>query len=130
MVVWQFNNLLYRQRNRVHGPAIVNRAPLDACDYACIMRSELRSVSRDSFYGVERMRQLTVRNIDDNIYQRLKDRARVNRRSLEAEVRAILDQAVVPDRSEVARRAAAMRARLRGRYTGNATADIREDRDR
>lgn len=94
------------------------------------MRSELRSVSRDSFYGVERMRQLTVRNIDDNIYQRLKDRARVNRRSLEAEVRAILDQAVVPDRSEVARRAAAMRARLRGRYTGNATADIREDRDR
>ncbi len=80
--------------------------------------------------GVERMRQLTVRNIDDNIYQRLKDRARVNRRSLEAEVRAILDQAVVPDRSEVARRAAAMRARLGGRYTGNATAAIREDRDR
>ena len=76
------------------------------------------------------MRQLTVRNIDDNIYQRLKDRAQVNRRSLEAEVRAILDQAVVPDRSEVARRAAAMRARLRGHYAGNATADIREDRDR
>ncbi len=76
------------------------------------------------------MRQLTIRNVDDKVYQRLKERARVSRRSLEAEVRVILDQAVLPDRSEVSRRAAAMRARLKSRYTGDATAAIREDRDR
>ncbi len=76
------------------------------------------------------MRQLTIRNVDEKVYQRLKERARISRRSLEAEVRVILDQAVLPDRSEVSRRAAAMRARLAGRYTGDATAVIREDRDR
>ena len=76
------------------------------------------------------MPQLTVRNVDERVYQRLKDRARINRRSLEAEVRTILDQAALPDRTEVVRRAAAMRARLAGRYHGDATAEIRKDRDR
>ncbi len=76
------------------------------------------------------MRQMTVRNIDESVYQRLKERARAARRSLEAEVRTILDQAAQPDRSSVARRAAALRARLLGRYTGNATAAIRGDRNR
>lgn len=76
------------------------------------------------------MRQLTIRNIEERVYQRLKDRARIDRRSLEAEVRAILDQAVTPDLSDVARQAAAMRARLTGRYKGDTTAAIREDRDR
>ena len=76
------------------------------------------------------MRRLTIRMIDEKVYQRLKERARLSGRSLEAEVRAILDQAVLPDRSEVSRRAAAMRARLAGRYSGDATAAIRERRDR
>jgi len=76
------------------------------------------------------MRQLTVRNIDEQVYRRLKERAHVARRSLEAEVRAILDQAVAPNRSEVARRAEAFRGRLAGRYRGNVTADIRADRER
>lgn len=76
------------------------------------------------------MPQLTVRNFEEDVYQRLKDRARVNRRSLEAEVRVILDQAVLADRSEAARQAAAMRARLADRYKGDATAAIREDRER
>jgi len=76
------------------------------------------------------MRQLTIRNVDEKVYRRLKERARISRRSLEAEVRVILDQAVLPDRSEVSRRAAAMRSRLAGRYTGDATAAVREDRER
>ncbi len=76
------------------------------------------------------MRQMTIRNIEDEVYQRLKDRARASRRSLEAEVRALLHQAAVPDRTGVARRAAALRARLTGRYKGDATAAIRADRER
>lgn len=76
------------------------------------------------------MRQMTIRNIDDDVYRRLRERARVSHRSMEAEVRAILQQAARPDRAEIARRAAAMRAGLAGRYTGDVTAEIREDRDR
>ena len=76
------------------------------------------------------MRQLTVRNIEDGLYRRLQERARINNRSMEAEVRTILKQATSPDRSEIARRAAAMRTRLVGRYTGDATREIRKDRDR
>ncbi|MCH7931459.1 MAG: hypothetical protein IH906_04520 [Proteobacteria bacterium] len=76
------------------------------------------------------MPQLTVRNVDADVYARLKDRARINHRSLEAEVRAILDQYTHPDRSAVVKRANEFRQRLVGRYTGDATAEIRADRDR
>jgi predicted transcriptional regulator len=37
------------------------------------------------------MATLTIRQLDDEVYQRLRERARVNRRSLEAEVRQLLD---------------------------------------
>jgi len=37
---------------------------------------------------------LTIRNLEDEIILGLKDQARTNRRSLEAEVRAILDREV------------------------------------
>ena len=76
------------------------------------------------------MRQLTVRNIDEFVYRRLRERARANRQSLASEVRAILDQAVLHNRADVARRAAAMRTRLAGRIRGDVTADIRDDRER
>ena len=76
------------------------------------------------------MPQITIRNIDENVYRRLKDRARIAKRSLEAEVRAIPDQAALPDRSGVAIRAAAMRTRLARRYRGGTTAVIRANRDR
>lgn len=76
------------------------------------------------------MPQLTVRNIDATVYARLKDRARINHRSLEAEVRAILDRYTRPDRSAVVKRADEFRRRLVGRYTGDVTAEIRADRSR
>ncbi len=42
------------------------------------------------------MAQLTVRNLDDQVYARLKARAKANKRSLEAEARAILDSTGMP----------------------------------
>jgi len=39
------------------------------------------------------MATLTIRNLDDTVVERLKERARDNERSLEAEVRALLAQA-------------------------------------
>ena len=38
------------------------------------------------------MATLTIRQLDDEVYDRLKERARVNRRSLEAEARHVLDE--------------------------------------
>lgn len=76
------------------------------------------------------MAQLTIRNLDDRVYQRLRDHAKLNHRSLEAEVRAILARAVTPDRAALIREIDAMRESLKGRYTGDSTADIREDRER
>ena len=76
------------------------------------------------------MAQLTIRNVAPTVYARLKDRARTNHRSLEAEVRAILDRQVCLDRSAVVKRANDFRTRLVGRYTGDATAEIRADRSR
>lgn len=37
------------------------------------------------------MATLTIRQLDDEVYERLRERARANRRSLEAEVRHLLD---------------------------------------
>lgn len=76
------------------------------------------------------MRQLTIRNLDDDVYERLRARAKVNQRSLEAEIRTILSGAVLPDRSDAIRKADGFRESLVGRYSGDATAEIRKDRDR
>lgn len=38
------------------------------------------------------MATLTIRRLDDEVYAKLRDRARSNRRSLEAEVREILSE--------------------------------------
>ena len=75
------------------------------------------------------MAVLTIRNLDDDLYQRLKEQARLNQRSLEGEARLILDRALRLDRDAVIREAAAIRRSLTGRYTGDPTAEIREDRD-
>lgn len=46
------------------------------------------------------MAALTVRNLSDETHRALKARAAANHRSTEAEVRAILDAAVRPERNE------------------------------
>lgn len=73
---------------------------------------------------------MTIRNLDEDTFLRLKQRARSNQRSLEAEIRLILDQSARVDRSDLARWSAELRRRLEGRYRGEVTADIRADRDR
>lgn len=75
------------------------------------------------------MAQMTVRNIDDGCMKRLKERARLNKRSLEAEVRDILEKVAQPGREEFFDWTREFRNRLRHRYTGDPTAEIRMDRD-
>ena len=75
------------------------------------------------------MAALTVRKLDDVVYEGLKEQARSNHRSVEAEVRVILTQSIRPSREQVLKEAEAIRRSLVGRYTGDPTAEIREDRD-
>ena len=74
------------------------------------------------------MAQLTVRKVDDQIVRALKERAAANGRSAEAEHREILRAALLQGGADFARRAAALRARLRS--TTDSSEIIRADRDR
>ena len=75
------------------------------------------------------MAQLLVRNVPDDVAEALRRRAELNRRSVEAEHRALLEAALKPGRGSFRDRAAALRAETRGRVAGNSADLIREDRD-
>jgi len=76
------------------------------------------------------MGQVAIRNLDDGVLHRLRQRARRNHRSLEGELRQILTAATLPSRSELTARAEALAQALEGRWTGDSTALIREERER
>lgn len=76
------------------------------------------------------MAQIIVRNLDDSVVERLKNRARTNGRSLEAEVRLILEQSAKVDTATARSMAMDMRRRLKGRKFPDISELIREDRER
>jgi plasmid stability protein len=70
-----------------------------------------------------------VRNLDDDVYERLKNRAAGNHRSLEAELREILVLASKQVDLATARKAAeAMRRRLEGRVHGDSGKNLAKER--
>ena len=76
------------------------------------------------------MAQLLVRKVDDDLIRRLKQRAAAAGRSVEAEHRALLEEAMRPGAVDFAERARQLRARTRGRKTTDSAELIRADRDR
>ena len=76
------------------------------------------------------MGQLLVRNIDDDLIRRLKERAAAHGRSAEAEHRIILEQALRSSGESFAERAARWRRQTAGRETTDSAELIRADRDR
>jgi antitoxin FitA len=76
------------------------------------------------------MAQVIIRKLDDEIVQRLKERARARRHSLEQELRDILAAAARPDLAEFRDFAAAMRARYAGVPQTDSVELLREDRER
>ena len=76
------------------------------------------------------MAQLTVRKLESDLVRRLKIRAAHHNRSAEAEHRAILEEALRPERSDFWERAAELRAATRGREVTDSATLIRRDRDR
>ena len=76
------------------------------------------------------MAQVIIRNLDEEIVRRLKERARRQGRSLEGELREILAAAARRDMAALRERAAAMRARYEGTPQTDSALLLREDRDR
>ena len=79
------------------------------------------------------MATINVRQLDDEVVRRLKHRASGNNRSLEGEVRTILEAAVEGDSTAKREAFLALSARLRRASEGHAHTPaevlIREDRD-
>ena len=77
------------------------------------------------------MATLTIRNVEPKVVSALKRRARLNKRSLEAELRMIIGEAALVDHDFVVsemRRISAMTPK--DRVQTDSTLLIREDRDR
>jgi plasmid stability protein len=77
------------------------------------------------------MAQVLVRQLNDKVVDRLKKRAKEHGRSLQSEVKTILEEAV-PDYEAAWKRIGRFRKRLQqsGRKFSNSVDLIREDRDR
>jgi hypothetical protein len=75
------------------------------------------------------MTQILVRNLDPAVVDRLKHRAASNHRSLQAEVKALLEEAAQVDPGRAREIADGIRSRLHGRTHGDSADLIRELRD-
>ena len=75
------------------------------------------------------MATIIIRNLDDEVAERLRLQARLNGVSVEQEARRVLAMGTELSRAEGAARAAAIRARQR-RHRSRGVELIREDRDR
>jgi plasmid stability protein len=76
------------------------------------------------------MGQILVRNVDDAAIERLKKKAKKEGRSLESEVRIIIEQAAKLDMEAARELVDRLRKSLKGRKFDDSAALIREDRDR
>jgi plasmid stability protein len=78
------------------------------------------------------MASITVRGIDPAVLERLKLRARANRRTLEAELRAVLEDAASSPQLDMAAaraRIEELQARFAGRHFPDTASLVREDLD-
>jgi antitoxin FitA len=73
---------------------------------------------------------LLLRDVDDEVLQRLKAAAKAHRRSLQAEIHDVLAQASARSLAETRRLSARWLKRLQGRAHSDSVALIRDDRDR
>lgn len=76
------------------------------------------------------MKAISIRNVPDHIYAGLQTMAKANRRSLQEQIKVILEHEVkLSNRSFIAN-AAQWRKRLQGRNLSNTVKAVRRDRQR
>ena len=71
---------------------------------------------------------LSIKNVPEDVVERLREKTKRNRRSMQGEMLAILEKAVEPDTLTV-QEAINKIKKLNFRTGGDSTAGIREDRD-
>ena len=78
------------------------------------------------------MRQLLIRDVEDEVIEALKERAKRNQRSLQGELKLIVTQAAQPTRIDTAliARIDALRNKLKGRKHTSSVKLLREIRGR
>jgi len=76
------------------------------------------------------MAQVLIRDLDDDIVERLKAKAKSHHRSLQSELKIILSDAALVSVSNTAKLAAKIRKKLSGRQHSDSTISISEDRQR
>ena len=76
------------------------------------------------------MAQVLIRNLDQVTVDRLKERARRHRRSLEGEIRVILEKEAEARAEDPWQRADRIRASFAGKRFSDSAALVREDRGR
>lgn len=74
------------------------------------------------------MADLLVRDIDPEVYKRMKKAAEAEGKSLAQTARDVFEEKFKPSKEDVWKKIDSLRARI-GRVEGDSTADIREDRD-
>ena len=76
------------------------------------------------------MRAISIRNIPDDVYAGLQAMANTNRRSLQEQVKLILEQEVKLTRRSFLADAADWRKNLQGREFNDTVKEVRKDRQR
>jgi len=76
------------------------------------------------------MANILVRGLDQSVVERLKNRAKREGRSLQAEVKTILEQAAKVDMDTAREMLEEFRRRFKGRKFSDSVELIREDRER
>jgi plasmid stability protein len=74
------------------------------------------------------MADILVRNLDDDIARRLKEKAKANGTSVNETARQLIAQGLKPSKEEAWAAIDAIRKKI-GRIKGDSTQDIRDDRD-
>lgn len=76
------------------------------------------------------MKAISIRNVSDDVYTALQDIAKKNRRSLQEQVKLILEQEVKLGNRSILAGAAEWRKLLRGRELTDTVEMVRKDRER
>ena len=76
------------------------------------------------------MKSVSIRNVPDDVYTKLKAMAKANRRSLQEQIKYLLEKEVKLDRGSSMVKAYQWRSKLRDREFVDTVATVREDRDR
>jgi plasmid stability protein len=76
------------------------------------------------------MAVITIRNVPDEVLAKLKAIAARNRRSLQEQALAYLEQAALLNETDPLERAAAIRRKLKGLRLGDIVEDVRAERAR